>query len=265
MMENEPPLLPADADESNSDDAQLVPTPPSLPVEEIGENITAPLLTVASVAEAVLRQPKRIFHRIGQPDGKSLALRLLFISILGLLGYGFVVGTFTGGQQLWAAPVKVAGGILVSGLICLPSLYIFSCLAGSKATLQQILGLVAGLMAIMTFLLIGFAPVAWVFSQSTESIPMMGLLHLLFWTVAMYFAIAFFKSGFQAVVAESDNGVVKVWLTVFVVVVLQMSTALRPIIGESETFLPTEKKFFVGHWGDTMTDESRRSRATHDD
>ena len=35
---------------------------------------------------------------------------------------------------------------------------------------------------------------------------------------------------------------------IFLLVMLQMMTALRPIIGTTDTFLPPEKKFFVSHW-----------------
>lgn len=31
-----------------------------------------------------------------------------------------------------------------------------------------------------------------------------------------------------------------------------MMTALRPILGTSDAFLPTEKKFFVSHWTDSL-------------
>jgi len=43
----------------------------------------------------------------------------------------------------------------------------------------------------MTVLLIGFAPVAWLFSQSTESLLLMGALHLVFWLIATYFGLRF--------------------------------------------------------------------------
>ena len=77
----------------------------------------------------------------------------------------------------------------------------------------------------------------------------------------MYFAAEFFKGGFKAMVVERDNGVLKVWLTVFVVVVLQMSTALRPIIGPADSFLPDEKRFFIGHWFNSFeTGVSRGAR-----
>jgi hypothetical protein len=33
---------------------------------------------------------------------------------------------------------------------------------------------------------------------------------------------------------------------------LQMTTALRPIVGTADTYLPKEKKFFVTHWIDSL-------------
>jgi hypothetical protein len=32
-----------------------------------------------------------------------------------------------------------------------------------------------------------------------------------------------------------------------------MTTALRPIIGTAPTVLPTEKKYFIGHWMDCLS------------
>ncbi len=32
---------------------------------------------------------------------------------------------------------------------------------------------------------------------------------------------------------------------------LQMTTSLRPILGRSDHFITQEKKFFLEHWGDT--------------
>jgi hypothetical protein len=31
-----------------------------------------------------------------------------------------------------------------------------------------------------------------------------------------------------------------------------MTTALRPLLAPADTFLPNGKKFFVGHWADTL-------------
>jgi hypothetical protein len=54
-----------------------------------------------------------------------------------------------------------------------------------------------------------------------------------------------------------SNAGLKIWMLIFTLVVIQMTTALRPIIGTADTFLPQEKKFFLAHWFEQMTGQSR--------
>jgi hypothetical protein len=124
-------------------------------------------------------------------------------------------------------------------------------LSGSQARLAEMCGLLAGLLMLMTLLLVGFAPVAWLFSQSTNSVVWMGVLHLIFWFIAAFFGLRFLEAGFSHTKARSSAGL-NTWIIIFMLVVIQMTTALRPIIGTSKTFLPTDKKFFVTHWGDNL-------------
>ena len=187
--------------------------------------------------------------RDGQAGG--LITALLVIASGCALIYGLIVGTFSGGTQLWAAPLKIVAGLLITALICLPSLCIFSCLGGSTARLAEVAGLLAGLLTLMMVLLIGFAPVAWVFSQSTTSLPVMGALHLFFWFVATCFGLHFLSAGFEHQQIKSKAGL-NVWILIFLLVAVQMTTALRPILGRADTLLPTEKKFFLQHWSECM-------------
>lgn len=208
---------------------------------------------LVAAVESILRNPRRILFQLQQPGAEQLVAALLLIAAGCSLVYGVVVGTFSGHDQLWAAPVKIAAGLILSALICLPSLYIFACLGGVQARLVEVCGMIAGLLALMTVLLVGFAPVAWVFSQSTESIAMMGGLHLAFWFVATCFGVRFLLNGF-AVLGGRSSGL-RVWVVIFLLVMLQMSTALRPIVGTAGTLLPTEKKFFLKHWGEQLRKE----------
>jgi hypothetical protein len=233
--------------------------PPSTTPGENPED-RIPITGPVSAIEAMLRQPRRMFFHLRGPDSQKIIAGLFFVAIVCALVYGVVVGTFSGGEQLWVAPVKVAGGMLVAALICLPSLYIFSCLSGSHARLVEVVGLVAGLLGLTTILLIGFAPVAWVFSQSTSSLAAMGALHLVFWFVATFFGWRFLRNGFTHLNAKS-SGALYVWMSIFILVCLQMTTALRPIIGTSETFLPTEKRFFLAHWLDTLEQSEAKKPA----
>ena len=228
--------------------------PPSLPPSApnnppLGQSAVeqVPITGLIASIEAILRQPRRVLFQLRQANSGSLIAVLLIIASVAGAIYGVIVGTFSGGDQLWAAPAKIVTGLLVSAFICLPSLYIFSCLGGSQARLVEVCGLVAGLLALMTVLLIGFAPVAWVFSQSTEDVTAMGALHLLFWLIAVYFGLRFLYVGFGHF-GDKPGGGLKVWMAIFVLVMFQMTTTLRPIVGQADTLLPAEKKFFLSHW-----------------
>ena len=247
--------------ENNPIPAQI-PPPPLQGQRPLGDDPAEQVAIPHAFAaiEALLRQPRRLLFQLRQPSAGKLIAGMLFTALLCSLIYGVVAGTFSGGTQLWAAPVKIAVGLMVSAAICLPSLYIFTCLSGSQARLIEVGGLLAGLLMLMTLLLVGFAPVAWIFSQSSESLAWMGTLHLIFWFVATLFGVRFLKAGFSHANAKSHAGL-NVWIVIFLLVALQMTTALRPILGKSDTFFPTEKKFFIGHWVDCLKSASGDSKA----
>ncbi|WP_395741893.1 hypothetical protein [Prosthecobacter sp.] len=220
-------------------------TPPKLDLQPLGAHAS-----FVAVIEALLKQPGRIMHECRHGGGKVPAL--LFVgALLGLAVFGILLGTFSGGAQYWAAPVKVVLGVVASLVICLPSLYIFSALGGLEARLPQIVGMLLAMIALTALLLLGFAPVVWIFSQSTESEGFMGFLVLAFWLIALFF-------GFRLLLAAASTfGMTRrhylnVWIGIFLLVTLQMSTTLRPLIGTADTLLPTKKKFFLQHWGDEL-------------
>jgi hypothetical protein len=217
-----------------------------------------PIGGITGAIESVLRQPRRVHHALRQPGGTQLVAAMVLVAVSCALLYGVVLGSFSRGPQLWIAPLKIAGGLLVASVICLPSLYIFACLSGSRAKFSEMAGLVGGMLLLMTLLLVGFAPVAWLFSESTSSPCWMGSLHLLFWGVATLFGMRFLGAGFAGTRARSRVGL-RVWTAIFVLVCLQLTTALRPIIGTSDTVFPgaTEKKFFIKHWFDCVTADAK--------
>lgn len=238
--------------------APNLPPPPILGSRPLGEDPAErePIPNVVVAVEALLRQPRRLMFQLRQPGAGKLIAGMLFVAILCSAIYGVIVGSFSGGVQWWAAPVKVTSGLLISTLICLPSLYIFTSLSGAQARLVEIFGLVVGLLMLMTILLIGFAPVAWLFSQSTNHVAWMGFLHLLFWGISTAFGLRFLQAGFAHAKARSNSGL-NTWAVIFLLVVLQMTTALRPLVGTSDDLLPAEKKFFLTHWFETIEHPNR--------
>lgn len=210
-----------------------------------------PISTLATAIESILRNPQRVMCQLQKPGAGRLIGFMLVVAIFCALIYGVIVGSFSGGVQWWASPLKVCGGLFVSTLICLPSLYIFTSMSGAQSRLVEIVGLVVGMLMLMTLLLVGFAPVAWLFSQSTNALAWMGFLHLTFWFISTIFGMRFLSAGFSHAKARSSSGLMT-WAVIFMLVAVQMTTALRPLVGQAETLLPTEKKFFIAHWIDCM-------------
>ena len=219
----------------------LPPPPPSRAEPPLPET-----LGLRTLFEALLRSPRTLVRRLADP-GHGAFLPFLLLAVGSLVVFGAVLGSCAMGDQMWAAPVKIAAGLLVAGLICFPSLYIFSCLAGSQAGAAQLAATFAGMLALAGLLLLGFAPAVWIFTQATDSLGFMGVLALGAWLVALAFGFRFLKDAVGATGAVS-KGPFAVWSIIFLLVTLQMSTSLRPILGRSDRLLTDEKKFFLQHW-----------------
>jgi hypothetical protein len=210
-----------------------------------------PAKSPLSIIEALLKFPGRIIYELQNNWRAGLSGWLLAFALIGMAAYGLVAGSFSGGAQMWIAPVKLVLGTLFSILICLPSLYIFAGLAGIDVRLRTVIGVLFAAVALSALLLIGFAPVAWIFSESTDSIPFMGGLHLILWVIAISFGLRLI-GAMGRLLAGPTGGQMKLWSLIFILVCLQMTTTLRPIIGTSDRFLPGEKKFFLTHWFETL-------------
>lgn len=204
------------------------------------------------IIETLLKFPGRVIYELQNNWRPDLSGWLLGLALVGMATYGVVVGSFSGGAQMWIAPAKLALGTLFSILICLPSLYIFAGLAGIDVRLRTVMGVLFAAVALSALLLMGFAPVAWIFSQSTDSIPFMGGLHLILWVIAIGFGLRLI-GAMGRLLGGSTGGQMKLWSLIFILVCLQMTTTLRPIIGRSDRFLPGEKKFFLTHWFETVS------------
>lgn len=216
------------------------PPPLDAPLPEIPD--------MKSLFEALLRRPHALVARLA--DGNHGATgRFVIMAIVSFLLFGFVLGCFAKHEQLWAAPAKISVGLLFSGVICFPSLYIFSTLAGARVSISQLAACLAGALALAGLLLLGFAPAVWIFAESTDSFGFMGSLAVGAWIIAVVFALRFLKSVIFAT-GGTQKGPLMIWSVVFLLVTLQMTTSLRPILGRSDVILTQEKKFFLQHWGD---------------
>ena len=207
--------------------------------------------SISNLLSKLLRKPLSIFHELETKEVLwRIPITLILISVVSLTVFGFVVGTFSWGDQIWAAPLKIVSGLMFSALICLPSLYIFTCIGGLEARFSTVIGMLCSIVALSGLLLVGFAPVVWLFSVSSTSVVFIGFLLLALWMICVGFGFTLvFRAG--KAMGMANTGHLMVWCIIFLLVTVQMTTTLRPIVGASETLINfDEKKFFLQYWSE---------------
>ena len=212
--------------------------------------------TLPNLINKLLKKPLSIVHELEmKKNGSKITCLLLLIATMSFSVFGIVVGTFSWDVQTWAAPLKIVFGLLFSGLICLPSLYIFTCMGGLDAKFSTVSGMLCALIALSGLLLVGFAPVVWLFSVSSTSTTFLGFLLIVLWLICACFGLSLvFRCGHA--LGMTNPGHFAVWGLIFLLVTLQMTTSLRPIIGNEEKLVNfEEKKFFLSYWSEQMMQE----------
>jgi hypothetical protein len=118
-----------------------------------------------NIVERVLRDRIAYFAEITR--GEELPRKitdLLIVTVLGLAVFGFVAGL--SGRNLVQAlisTIKLPFLFLASGVICLPTLYYFSVLFGSRLRFLQIVTLILTAQTVAAMLALGAAPISLLF------------------------------------------------------------------------------------------------------
>lgn len=198
-----------------------------------------------AIVEALLKSPASIVHELREGRGALTALAALVLATMSITG--LVIATFSGGLQVLLVPIKLGLGIFFCALICLPSLHVLACLSGAEQTVRQTWGVLLMGVALMGVLLVGFAPVVWVFSQASTSLAFMGALQLFSFAISCGFGLGLLRRALSALHGGAVRGL-GLWAAMFVLVLLQMMTTLRPLVGPFEGTLIGERTFFLTHW-----------------
>ena len=197
-----------------------------------------------ALADALLRAPANVAQELKQ--NRWSFVRLLALVAACMMMTGLVMASFSGGYQYLAVPLKLALGLLFGAGLCLPSLYIFSCLTGTQHSFRGVAAALLMGLGVQALILTAFAPVAWIFSQSTSSPGFMGFLYVVMLLVSAVFGLGL--TGRVLAAMGQPVRALRVWSIMFVVVTLQLSTNLRPLVGGYEGVAFAEKQFFLDHW-----------------
>jgi hypothetical protein len=204
-----------------------------------------------------LRERQQFIHEIEEGikvDQKNLSL--LISSSVFFAIYGAIIGSFGGWLQMFVSAIKLPALYLLTMIICLPTLYFFDVIAGSKRTFGQYLALLLSSMAIISVLLFGFAPITLFFRLSINDYHFFILLNVVILAITGLIGINFFyKTMIMKLIKEQllDNKqrflVIKSWLCLYGFVGSQLGWTLRPFFGHSNQtfalFRPIESNFYI--------------------
>ena len=205
-----------------------------------------------AIVEHILRNRLAYFAEISR--GEKLAAKivhLMAVIVLGLAVFGFVAG-MSGHNIIQAliSAIKLPVLFLTSGMICLPTLYYFSILFGSRLRFLQTITLILSAQTVSAVLVLGFAPISLLFWLSGSeplflialNVSVLGLavaLGLIFLmqgvlyiqetqppTSATFYtwALMFIKGTLRSVVLVG-------WLAIYALVSAQLSWMMRPFFG----------------------------------
>ncbi|MEM9478712.1 MAG: hypothetical protein AAGA58_03515 [Verrucomicrobiota bacterium] len=182
-----------------------------------------------------------IFHRISESENLSKLIVTYLVAGLALTTFfGACLGMFAGGMQILASAVKLPLLLYGTGAVCLPALFTFNVLLGSRLSFGQTLAVLATATFLLAAVLASLAPIVFFFVISTTSKGFVILLCVACLTVAGVFGIMHLwkAMGYLTVRAGQayDSKIIKTWTLIYAFVGTQLSWLLRPFVGDPGEF-----------------------------
>ena len=194
-----------------------------------------------AVVESILRNHHQFLDDLHAGTGLQKTIRAMLLSSAAFLAvYGAVLGSTHSLWQALSSAIKLPILFLITLIICIPALYIFSILFGSKQRLNQIIAIVLSAITVTAVLLLSLAPITFFFMLTTNDYQFFKLLNVLFFVIAGIVGMVYLTRGMRAITASEDKGhkqsraltlVLYVWIFIYAFVGSQMAWTLRPFVG----------------------------------
>src|SRR3954462_3001770 len=165
-------------------------------LSDLPPNVPQPR-SLTGVFNELLIRPLAFLDR-ARNGGQASPFRMIAASTLCYALYGAAAGFFQGGDQILVAALKAPLIILFTLLLCLPSLYVFSAVAGAEWTRRSFLVVLAGFAATLALILLAILPINWLFSTSSRHVGAAAFFRFVLWLLALGLAWRFLGQGLRA-------------------------------------------------------------------
>ena len=187
----------------------------------------------------LLRDPDAFFEcvrraRCARAQGGWLAI----LSAVCLAVFGCVMGLAHSPEQALSSAVKMPVLVLGAGVLCLPALYLFALVLGTRLGMVQVATVVLSGVSVMALLLLGLSPVILTFVLTSHSYPFFQLLAVGCVAVSGCIGLYYLWRGmervrlFERASAGLRRGVMGAWFTLYAFVGSQIAWRLSPFVGD---------------------------------
>lgn len=180
-----------------------------------------------------------LLRRSGTSHDPLRWLSLILCQGLCGLGYGFVMGSFGewDSNRFWYAlfaGLKVPLLFWVTFVLCVPVFFVLHALAGVADDFRESLRCLLATQAAMTLILLGLAPVTWVWYLSSDNYLMAIAFNGGVFACASLMAHLYLRRLYAGLISRHavHRRLLAIWLILFVFVAIQFAWVLRPFIGE---------------------------------
>lgn len=159
-----------------------------------------------AVLITLLRDRKKFLTEIRQNVKVERKITSLLIASSAFFAvYGAIIGASSSWQQVISSAIKLPALYLITLLICLPTLYFFDILFGSKLTFSQYAALILTTVSVISVLLFSFAPVTLFFLISIHEYNFFLLFNVAIFTITGLVGVKMFYEGMRSVTATEDR------------------------------------------------------------
>ena len=185
------------------------------------------------VIERILRDRPSIWQQIvDERDLRQLIGQMVGSTVVSLALYGAVLGASHGWQQMLSSMVKLPLLFLATLAICLPTLYLFNLVFGSRLSMVQAVALILVSITVTAVLTLAFAPVSLFFLVTAKSYSFYKLLNVLILLLTALVGLRFLVEGMRAV--NDQRSVAPVHATAEIAMVPRDGERLCPTAGAQD-------------------------------
>jgi hypothetical protein len=152
-----------------------------------------------TIVERIMRDRDGIWRQVVAEDRLGrMTLRMFITSVLSLAIYGAVLGASHSALQAGSSAIKLPLLFLATLAICLPTLYLFNLIFGSRLSMMQAITLIMTCITVMSVLALAFAPISLFFLITAHNYEFIKLLNVSILVLSALVGLRFLTSGMAA-------------------------------------------------------------------